>query len=74
MDLKDLWMGRSTDDARVSSQRRMGMDNVLISPHCTDRTRNPDWLDGSALVFVDNFRRYLNGEALSNVVDKEAGY
>src|SRR3954452_261149 len=51
-----------------------GMDNVLISPHCTDRTRNPDWLDGSALVFVENFRRYLNGETLSNVVDKKAGY
>lgn len=50
------------------------MPNVLISPHCTDRTRNPDWLDSTVLAFVDNFRRYINGEELMNVVDKKAGY
>lgn len=50
------------------------MDNVLISPHCTDRTRDPDWLDGSALAFVANFHRYVNGQELSNIVDKKAGY
>jgi len=50
------------------------MENVLISPHCTDRTRDPDWLDSSALMFVSNFRRYLNGEELENIVDKKAGY
>jgi phosphoglycerate dehydrogenase-like enzyme len=50
------------------------MDNVLISPHCTDRTEHPDWLDLSMQVFIDNFHRYQNGEALENVVDKKAGY
>jgi phosphoglycerate dehydrogenase-like enzyme len=50
------------------------MDNVLISPHCTDRTHNPDWLDLSMQFFVENFRRYLEGEPLENVVDKQAGY
>ncbi len=50
------------------------MENVLISPHCTDRTENPDWLDLTAQVFVENFRRYVNGEPLMNVVDKRAGY
>jgi phosphoglycerate dehydrogenase-like enzyme len=50
------------------------MDNVLISPHCTDRTTNPDWLDLSMRFFVANFERYLNGEPLENVVDKAAGY
>jgi len=50
------------------------MENVLISPHCTDRTENPDWLDLTAQVFVENFQRYVRGEALMNVVDKEAGY
>jgi phosphoglycerate dehydrogenase-like enzyme len=50
------------------------MENVLISPHCTDRTENPDWLDLTAQVFVENFRRYVNGEPLMNVVDKKAGY
>jgi phosphoglycerate dehydrogenase-like enzyme len=50
------------------------MENVLISPHSADRTRNPDWLDLSMQCFVDNFRRYVNGQPLENVVDKRAGY
>jgi phosphoglycerate dehydrogenase-like enzyme len=50
------------------------MPNVLISPHCTDRTRNPDWLDSTVMAFVDNFRRYVNGQELVNIVDKKAGY
>jgi len=50
------------------------LDNVLISPHCTDRTTNPDWLDLSMQCFVDNFRRYLKSQLLENVVDKKAGY
>lgn len=50
------------------------MENVLISPHCTDRTTDPDWLDLSAQAFVDNFHRFINGEPLMNVVDKKAGY
>jgi phosphoglycerate dehydrogenase-like enzyme len=50
------------------------MDNVLISPHCTDHTENPDWLDLSMQVFIDNFHRYQNGEPLENLVDKKAGY
>ncbi len=50
------------------------MENVLISPHCTDRTTNPDWLDLSMQFFVRNFHHYLAGEALENVVDKSAGY
>jgi len=50
------------------------MENVLISPHCTDRTRDPDWLDLSAQCFVENFRRYVAGQPLMNVVDKQAGY
>jgi phosphoglycerate dehydrogenase-like enzyme len=50
------------------------MDNVLISPHCTDRTRDPDWLDLTMQCFVENFRRYVKGEPLLNIVDKRAGY
>jgi phosphoglycerate dehydrogenase-like enzyme len=50
------------------------MENVLISPHCTDRTDDPDWLDLSMRFFVENFHRYQKGEALENVVDKKAGY
>ncbi|HEX4167766.1 MAG TPA: D-2-hydroxyacid dehydrogenase [Bryobacteraceae bacterium] len=50
------------------------MENVLISPHCTDRTDDPDWLDLSMQVFIKNFGRYVKGEPLINVVDKKAGY
>jgi len=50
------------------------MENVLLSPHCTDRTRDPDWLDLSMQCFVENFWRYTRGEELKNVVDKKAGY
>ncbi len=50
------------------------MDNVLISPHCTDRTKDPDWLDLSAQVFVENFRRFQTGQPMENIVDKRAGY
>lgn len=50
------------------------MENVLISPHCTDHTENPDWLDLSMQFFVENFGRYQKGEPLENVVNKKAGY
>lgn len=50
------------------------MENVLLSPHCTDRTRDPDWLDLTMRCFVENFQRYVQGEPLLNVVDKRAGY
>jgi len=50
------------------------MENVLISPHCTDRTRDPDWLDLSAQCFVENFGRFVKGQPLMNIVDKKAGY
>jgi phosphoglycerate dehydrogenase-like enzyme len=51
-----------------------GMENVLLSPHCTDRTVNPDWLDLSMQRFVENFWRFVKGQPLEYVVDKKAGY
>jgi phosphoglycerate dehydrogenase-like enzyme len=50
------------------------LGNVLISPHCADRTEDPDWLELSMQAFIDNFHRYREGEDLKNVVDKVAGY
>lgn len=50
------------------------MENVLLSPHCTDRTDDPDWLDLAMKVFVENFGRCVKGQPLINVVDKKAGY
>jgi phosphoglycerate dehydrogenase-like enzyme len=50
------------------------MDNVLLSPHCTDNTEDPDWLELSMQMFIDNFNRYRKAEPLENIVDKRAGY
>ena len=49
------------------------MPNVLISPHCTDRTRDPDWLDLAMRRFVDNFRHFLAGEPLRICRGQEGG-
>jgi phosphoglycerate dehydrogenase-like enzyme len=50
------------------------MENVLISPHCADRTRDPDSQELSMQLFIENFHRYRRGEGLQNLVDKRAGY
>jgi len=50
------------------------IENVLLSPHCTDRTRDPDWLDLSMQFYLENFGRYVQGQPLENIVDKKAGY
>jgi phosphoglycerate dehydrogenase-like enzyme len=48
------------------------MENVLISPHTADHTK--DWLNDAAVFFVDQFKRWRNGQRLANIVDKQAGY
>ncbi len=49
-----------------------GMDNVLLSPHCSDNTAT--WLDEAMELLLDNFQRYDAGLPLRNVVVKELGY
>jgi phosphoglycerate dehydrogenase-like enzyme len=51
-----------------------GMENVLISPHCTDRTVDPDYMELSMQMFIENFHRFQSGGPLENLVDKHAGY
>lgn len=48
------------------------MENVLLSPHCADRT--PGWLEMSMDFFVANFDRFQKGQPLENIVDKKARY
>ena len=48
------------------------MENVLLSPHCSDNTQ--DWLDQAMLFFYQNLERFHKGEPLLNVVDKRRGY
>jgi phosphoglycerate dehydrogenase-like enzyme len=48
------------------------MENVLLSPHSTDHTR--DWLERAMQFFLTQFERFAKGEPLMNVVDKNRGY
>ncbi len=48
------------------------LPNVLISPHITGLT--PQYDERAAMIFEENLRRYLAGEPLYNVVDKDQGY
>lgn len=49
-----------------------GMENVYISPHSADHTR--DWLDQAMRFFLEQYERFRTGEPLRNVVDKKLGY
>lgn len=48
------------------------MPNVIITPHVS--AAGGDSLQRTALIAVENLRRYVAGEALLNLVDMEAGY
>jgi phosphoglycerate dehydrogenase-like enzyme len=48
------------------------MDNVLISFHTADHTK--DWTEDAMNFFLKQFARWRAGEPLRNVVDKRAGY
>lgn len=49
-----------------------GLDNVLLSPHCADRTRT--FLDEAIQQFVENAKLYVAGKDLQNICDKQSGY
>lgn len=48
------------------------LENILVSAHTADHTAT--WMEDSMQIFLRNFARYQRGEALENLVDKEAGY
>jgi phosphoglycerate dehydrogenase-like enzyme len=48
------------------------LDNVLISPHCADHTK--DWLNDAMRFFLDQYARFEKGEPLENIVQKHLGY
>jgi phosphoglycerate dehydrogenase-like enzyme len=48
------------------------MDNVIITPHMSGDTE--DYVDDLGKLFVDNLKRFCNGEPLENVVDKALGF
>jgi len=48
------------------------LPNVLLSPHCADRTVG--WIELAVAAFLENFERFRAGQPLKNIVDKKAGY
>lgn len=48
------------------------LPNVILSPHCTDRTAAAE--RRVADLVVDNVQRFIAGQPLRNVTDKQAGY
>ena len=48
------------------------LENVLLSPHCADHTA--DWLNSAMRFFIEQDRRFSNGDPLQNVVNKNLGY
>ena len=49
-----------------------GLDNVLISAHMSGDVLG--WSDALAEQFLDNAERWLAGQPLKNIVDKDKGY
>ncbi|KAG2433121.1 hypothetical protein HYH02_012823 [Chlamydomonas schloesseri] len=48
------------------------LDNVLLSPHCADRTK--EFQFESLEFFLENMGRFMAGQPLANVCDKRSGY
>jgi len=48
------------------------MENVIVTPHVAGQT--PRYWERATKLFLENLRRYIAGEELLNVVDKEIGY
>jgi phosphoglycerate dehydrogenase-like enzyme len=48
------------------------LENVLLSPHCADHTA--EWLNDAMRFFLEQDRRFSDGEPLTNIVDKGLGY
>jgi D-2-hydroxyacid dehydrogenase (NADP+) len=48
------------------------LSNVIITPHIGGAT--VDYMQKSTLIFLANLKRYLKGQKLLNVVDKQKGH
>ena len=56
-----------------SSSPLWGLSRVLLTPHVSAVSPHGFWERELAL-FVDNWRSYVEGREMKNVVNKEAGY
>lgn len=48
------------------------LPNVILSPHCADKVASS--ANNVATIFLENVRRFVRGEALLHIVDKQVGY
>lgn len=56
-----------------SASRLWALPNALVVPHVSPVSPGRFWIRQLDL-FLDNWRRYVHGEPLRNLVDKQAGY
>lgn len=75
--LKEKWLAGAALDVfetepLPSDSEFWALDNVIISPHIAGRQERP--AGQRAEPFSENLRRFLRGERLLNLVDKERGY
>jgi phosphoglycerate dehydrogenase-like enzyme len=49
-----------------------GLENLFLSPHTADRTAT--WLDQAMDLFLEQYGRFLRGELLKNIIEKQLGY
>jgi phosphoglycerate dehydrogenase-like enzyme len=57
----------------ASDSRLWQLRQVLLTPHVSAVSPRRFW-ERQLDLFIDNWRRYVAGEPLRNVVDKRAGY
>ncbi|MGI6208718.1 MAG: D-2-hydroxyacid dehydrogenase [Anaerolineae bacterium] len=75
--LREGWIGGAgldvTDPEPLPEDSPLwDMENVIITPHNSGST--PKYEERAMAIFLDNLRRYVAGEPLRNVVDKQLGY
>ena len=75
--LKEKWIaGAALDVAEVEPLPRDSelweLENVIITPHVAGST--PYYWERATDIFIENLKRFLRGEELINVVDKDRGY
>ncbi len=60
------------DEPLPSDSPLWEMENVVVTPHVAGLF--PNYWEEPTNLFIENFKRYVNGEELINIVDKFAGY
>lgn len=75
--LREKWIGGAALDTfetepLPADNPYWDIPNIFITPHTT--SGSPRMRERSIALFLDNLTRFMAGEPLRNVVDKEAGY